>query len=116
MNFNSWSWRVSCAAWVVAALVWSGTVRADEEQAEGSRKAKGKSKTAVIQVDMSKLPPDLVRQLLRYLEAGDKKGPSRTKASSKEPLKKEKKDDLGAFVHTQLDKGLRGRALAAAIH
>ncbi len=64
----------------IVTLAVSGTIRADDDGDRGKAKGKGArpdvGKGDVIQLDVSKLPPELRKQLMKYAEDGrDKAGP-----------------------------------------
>lgn len=95
---------------VSTALLLASPVRAEEEDSKEKKGVEDK-KPAVIQIDLNKLPPTLAKQLLKYVQDEEKKGPAKGK-----PTTEPKKGDFGKFVQSQLAKGLRGTELAAAIH
>jgi hypothetical protein len=103
-------WQLTCAVAVLGLLCWAGTSWGDEDKGKGKGKPKEEPKKTTIEVDLSKLPPDLVKQLLKY---ADKKG---SKTEEKKGPKDDKKEGFGAVVQKLKAKGLRGRELAAAIH
>ncbi len=75
------SWRRLCLGCAVLALTVMTTARADEDGDQGKGK-KGKGKKAdVIQIDLSKLPPDLAKALQKY--ATDSKKPDAAKKGPK---------------------------------
>jgi len=104
-------WRMACAAGILGILCWAGTGWGDEGKGKGKGKPKDEPKKTIIEIDLSKLPPDLVKQLLKY--ADDKKS---SKTEEKKGPKGEKKEAFGAVVQKLKAKGLRGRDLAKAIH
>jgi hypothetical protein len=65
---------------VAIAVAATATARADGDGYRGKGKGKGKEGTnedAVIQLDTGKLPPDLLKQLIKYAAEGDKKAGGR---------------------------------------
>jgi hypothetical protein len=88
--FLSWRWLIpGCVA---LALALAAPARADEDG--GQKKGKGKgpkaeaAKSTIIQLDASKLPPDLLKQLMKYTAEGQKKGNPKSPAKDKDKGKK----------------------------
>lgn len=57
---------LTIAALVAACLFLGSAAPAEEDDGKGKGKGKPDAKSTTIQVDVSKLPPDLVKQLLKY--------------------------------------------------
>jgi hypothetical protein len=74
MNALSWSWRLVCAASVVLGVCLPGPSRADDKDKKDAGKGKDTKKVIVIQLDPSKVPPDVLKKLLEL---------SKTKAKAK---------------------------------
>jgi len=96
--------RLLFAGAVVLSLCFGGAARADEEQKKGKGKAKDEKPNAV-QIDLSKLPPDLVKQLLKY--AGEDKKPG--KEAKGPPTGKGPQADKKPGVARELPPGLRNK-------
>jgi hypothetical protein len=89
--------------WMRAAVVLSVMLLArpawadDKDEKKGKGKGKGEAKPALVQIDLSKLPPDLAKQLLKYAAAGDSKPekgpPPKMKEAPKAPEPKKKEKD-----------------------
>ena len=60
--------RVLCALAVVIGVAGGSTARADDKKPEKPKPAAEPGKTIVIQIDASKLPPDVLKQLLQLSE------------------------------------------------
>jgi hypothetical protein len=101
-------WRITCAAGILGVLCWVATAAAEDDKGKGKSKAKDEPKKSIVEIDLSKLPPDLVKQLLKYADT--------RKTPKTEEKKGPKSDDFGAVVQKLKAKGLRGRDLAEAIH
>jgi len=80
MNASLWFWRLLCAAGVVGGLCLAGPSWAQSKKA--SDKGTDEKNVIVIQLDVSKAPPALVKQLLEL-----------AKSSGKDDTKSGKKDD-----------------------
>jgi len=60
---------------IVTAVVLSNGTSAFADEGKGSPKGKGDKKSDIIQLDLSKLPPELAKQLKQYSAQGDKAVP-----------------------------------------
>jgi hypothetical protein len=83
VNVSSWSWKVVCAAALVAVFGLAGFGLADEGKGKGPPKGK------TIQVDLDSLPPGLAKQVRDAVGGAGKKaaadGPSKGKKPGKGP-------------------------------
>ena len=70
---------------LAAALTLAAPIRAEEDDAKGKGKGKSEAKPNVIQIDLSKLPPDLVKQIMKYSSTKPEKGPAPAPAAKKAP-------------------------------
>src|SRR5262245_60169507 len=83
---------ISVVVLAISCLLTTGSIRAEEEDDYGKGKGKGASPGGkVVQVDLSKLPPDLAKALAKYGAGGEGKGKAAASAPSKgkpQPAKK----------------------------
>jgi hypothetical protein len=105
---------------VMASLVMGTAIRSEEEDdSPGKGKGKGAAPAGkVIQIDLDKLPPDLAKALKKYA-GGDKGKAAPAPAAKGKPApaaQAPRMEGFGKFVEAQVARGLRGTALAAAIH
>jgi hypothetical protein len=78
MNFSRWCWQSAGVTAVAALLILSASSSAQDKGQKDSKKGKGAAKPDVIQIDLSKLPPDLAKQLRELTKETAKKAPARS--------------------------------------
>src|SRR5437764_1164558 len=75
MMRSSWRGWLCVASCLILLSVVACTYADDESQGKGKEQKGAKGKGGVVQVDLSQLPPDLAKQVMKYVgkgEAGDK--------------------------------------------
>ncbi len=73
MSASRLSWvAAGVAVFVVMCLANPSLADEEQEKGKGKGKVKDSGKPQVVQIDLSKLPPDLAKQVLRYVEGGDR--------------------------------------------
>src|SRR5947209_6018370 len=60
------SWHLLCAAAFLACLGLAASGLADEDSRREKKRGQQEQASGTIEIDLSKLPPDLARQLLKY--------------------------------------------------
>lgn len=81
---HSWLW----AAAVLAAALLAGPARAEnDEGGKGKGKGKSEAKPNIVQIDLSKLPPDVAKMLMKYAvgQTQPEKGPPAKTAATPQP-------------------------------
>jgi hypothetical protein len=91
-------WRLLCAAGVALGLCLAGLARADEKGQKGPSTGKDDKTVIVIQLDVSKAPPELVKQLMALSKAtalteATKKTPAKTDDDEKKKKSAQKEED-----------------------
>jgi hypothetical protein len=98
MNASHWLWRLLCAAGVVAGFCLAGPSWADDKGKKDSDKGKEEKQVIVIQLDVSKASPALIKQLMELAKStgkddGDKKKDSKKDDDDDDDKKKDSKKD-----------------------
>jgi hypothetical protein len=85
MNRTVTSWQSLFVGCALVAVAVTGTAMADQDgdQGKGKRKKVEAGTGKIIQLDASKLPPDLLKQLMKYAAEGQKKGGPKMAAKDK---------------------------------
>jgi uncharacterized membrane protein YkoI len=77
------------SALAALAVAFAPAVRADDEKPKGQKPAPADApKIIVIQLDASKLPPDVLKQLMQLAKPGEPSKPSATKPEPSKPAVK----------------------------
>src|SRR5215471_14233625 len=69
MNLSRWCWQIACVMGLTVGLCLASTSVAQDRAQKDSRKGKGADKPNIIQIDLSKLPPDVAKRLLELSKA-----------------------------------------------
>jgi len=104
MTRTTWYWRTLCAVTVSVAFVLTAAA-ADEKETKGADKAKGGGQTIVIQIDASKISPELLKQLIglsQIQKKGDDKKPA-TKEDDKKASGKKNDNEEGQHGNQDQD-------------